>query len=117
MRVTKPVSITRCRFDRPGWISYFSRSNQLTVPSMTRKSEAASEPASFETAIEELESIVRAMEDGKLPLDSALERYQRGVDLVRHCQSALNAAEQKVQILEDGLLRDFPADASARGDD
>ena len=84
---------------------------------MTRKSEAASDPASFETAIEELESIVRAMEDGKLPLDSALERYQRGVDLVRHCQLALNAAEQKVQILEDGLLRDFPADAGARDND
>lgn len=84
---------------------------------MTVKAEPASAPVSFEHAIEELEAIVRAMEDGKLPLDSALERYQRGVDLVRQCQSALNAAEQKVQILEDGLLRDFPADGDARTDD
>lgn len=75
---------------------------------MTRKAEAASAPASFEQAIEELEAIVRAMEDGKLPLDGALERYQRGVELVRHCQTALSAAEQKVQLLEDGLLRDLP---------
>lgn len=75
---------------------------------MTRKAEAASAPASFEQAIEELEAIVRAMEDGKLPLDGALERYQRGVELVRHCQTALSAAEQKVQMLEDGLLRDLP---------
>jgi exodeoxyribonuclease VII small subunit len=75
---------------------------------MTRKAEAASAPASFEQAIEELETIVRAMEDGKLPLDGALERYQRGVELVRHCQTALSAAEQKVQMLEDGLLRDLP---------
>lgn len=75
---------------------------------MTRKAEAASAPASFEQAIEELEAIVRAMEDGKLPLDGALERYQRGVELVRQCQTALSAAEQKVQILEDGLLRDLP---------
>jgi exodeoxyribonuclease VII small subunit len=83
---------------------------------MTPTTEAASEPASFENAIAELEAIVREMEDGKLPLDGALERYQRGVDLVRQCQSALNAAEQKVQILEDGLLRDFPVDGSARSD-
>lgn len=77
---------------------------------MTRKAEAASAPASFEQAIEELEAIVRAMEDGKLPLEGALERYQRGVELVRHCQAALSAAEQKVQLLEDGLLRDLPGD-------
>jgi len=83
---------------------------------MTPTTEAASEPASFENAIAELETIVREMEDGKLPLDGALERYQRGVDLVRQCQSALNAAEQKVQILEDGLLRDFPLDGSTRSD-
>jgi exodeoxyribonuclease VII small subunit len=83
---------------------------------MTPTTEAASEPASFENAIAELETIVREMEDGKLPLDSALERYQRGVELVRHCQTALNAAEQKVQILEDGLLNDFPLDGSARSD-
>ena len=75
---------------------------------MTRKAEAASAPASFEQAIEELEAIVRAMEDGKLPLDGALERYQRGVELVRQCQTALSAAEQTVQMLEDGLLRDLP---------
>lgn len=74
---------------------------------MTRKADKAPEPASFEQAIEELEAIVRAMEDGRLPLDGALERYQRGVELVKHCQTALNAAEQKVQILEDGLLREF----------
>jgi exodeoxyribonuclease VII small subunit len=80
---------------------------------MTRKADTASAPSSFEHAIEELEAIVRAMEDGKLPLDGALERYQRGVELVRHCQSALNAAEQKVQMLEDGLLRDFPVDTGS----
>ncbi|WP_018411770.1 exodeoxyribonuclease VII small subunit [Methyloversatilis thermotolerans] len=74
---------------------------------MIRKADTASTPASFEQAIEELESIVRAMEDGKLPLDGALDRYQRGVELVRFCQEALNTAEQKVQILEEGLLKDF----------
>jgi exodeoxyribonuclease VII small subunit len=84
---------------------------------MSRKAEAPSAPVSFENAIDELEAIVRTMEDGKLPLDGALERYQRGVELVRHCQSALNAAEQKVQILEDGLLRDFPPDGTPRSDD
>jgi exodeoxyribonuclease VII small subunit len=76
---------------------------------MIRKADTASAPASFEQAIEELESIVRAMEDGRLPLDGALDRYQRGVELVRFCQDALNSAEQKVQMLEEGLLKDFSA--------
>lgn len=63
--------------------------------------------ASFEQALDELDTIVRAMEEGKLPLDHALDQYQRGVALVRYCQSTLDEAEQKVKVLEGSLPRDF----------
>jgi exodeoxyribonuclease VII small subunit len=64
-------------------------------------------PISFEAALEELESIVQTMEAGQLPLETSLAAYQRGIELLKHCQDALAAAEQKIQILEGGALRDF----------
>ena len=48
------------------------------------------------------------METGKLSLEESLAAYQRGAALLRHCQGALAAAEQKIQVLEAGQLQDLP---------
>ena len=61
----------------------------------------------FEAALTELEQIVHTMEDGRLPLEESIEAYRRGSELLRHCQQQLSDAERKIQILEDGALRDF----------
>ena len=61
-------------------------------------------PKSFESAIAELEAIVQEMETGAIPLEQALERYQRGANLLKHCQQTLQAAEQRVQQLENDVL-------------
>jgi exodeoxyribonuclease VII small subunit len=53
----------------------------------------------FEQARGELEKLVERLERGDLPLDEALRTFERGVALTRHCQSALKAAQQKVEIL------------------
>jgi exodeoxyribonuclease VII small subunit len=53
----------------------------------------------FEQALAELESLVERLERGDLPLDEALKSFERGVALTRHCQSCLQAAQQKVDIL------------------
>jgi exodeoxyribonuclease VII small subunit len=53
----------------------------------------------FEEALAELESLVERLERGDLPLDEALKVFERGVALTRHCQSSLQAAQQKVEIL------------------
>jgi exodeoxyribonuclease VII small subunit len=53
----------------------------------------------FEQALAELESLVERLERGDLPLDEALKTFERGVELTRHCQAALKAAQQKVEIL------------------
>jgi exodeoxyribonuclease VII small subunit len=66
-------------------------------------------PPSFESALQELVAIVQAMETGSAPLEESLAAYERGVALLRHCQETLNAAEKKLQILENGVLRDFDA--------
>lgn len=80
--------------------------------------QAATPPASelkFEAALAELEQIVQNMEGGRLPLEESLDAYRRGSELLKHCQQQLGAAERKIQILENGALRDFePTNGEAR---
>jgi exodeoxyribonuclease VII small subunit len=72
-----------------------------------------SKDRSFEESLAELEALVTAMERGELPLDEALRQFERGVQLTRECQSALQLARQKVQILQQTaagpVLTDFSA--------
>ncbi|HUY04352.1 MAG TPA: exodeoxyribonuclease VII small subunit [Rhodocyclaceae bacterium] len=70
-------------------------------------------PVSFEAALAELEAIVREMEAGALPLEQSLAAFERGTALLKHCQDALGAAEQKLQILEAGQLSDLSAGSTA----
>jgi len=77
---------------------------------MVKKEQSATPinpPASFETAMSELETIVNAMERDDLPLEQALAHYQRGIDLLNHCQNTLANAEQRIRILEQGVLREL----------
>jgi exodeoxyribonuclease VII small subunit len=55
--------------------------------------------ADFEHSLAELESIVARLEQGELSLDESLQQFERGVGLTRICQSALDQAEQKIEIL------------------
>ena len=53
----------------------------------------------YEAAVAELESLVERLEQGDISLEESLKLYERGVLLTRDCQEALQAAEQKVQML------------------
>ncbi len=53
----------------------------------------------FEESLSELEAIVNEMENGDLPLHTALEKFERGIKLSRQSQQSLEQAEQKVKIL------------------
>jgi exodeoxyribonuclease VII small subunit len=47
------------------------------------------------------------MEAGQLPLEQSLAAYKRGAELLQYCQSALQAAEQQVKILEENTLKPY----------
>ncbi len=84
--------------------------------------DAALPPANalkFEAALAELEQIVRNMEGGRLPLEESIAAYRRGSELLKHCQQQLADAERKIQVLENGALRDFeaPSDPAPLPDD
>jgi exodeoxyribonuclease VII small subunit len=51
----------------------------------------------FERAIEELESIVKRLEDGRVPLEESVAIYERGEALKRRCEELLRQAEARVQ--------------------
>ena len=51
----------------------------------------------LEQALEKLEVILREMEEGKLPLEDLISRFEDGVKLVKTCQDRLQAAEKRIQ--------------------
>ena len=67
---------------------------------------------SFEDALTELEGIVRRLEGGQVKLDEAIQSYERGAQLKRHCEQKLNEAQQRVDrivIGPDGAVTVEPA--------
>ena len=51
----------------------------------------------FERAIEELETIVKRLEEGKVPLEESVAIYERGETLKRRCEELLRQAEARVE--------------------
>ena len=62
-------------------------------------SEATEKPQSFESALEQLEKIVKELETGDLPLEKSLELFEKGMELSENCRRQLSAAETRVEML------------------
>ena len=74
---------------------------------MTEPRADATDPASYEAALAELEQLVQAMESGRMPLDALLNSHRRGAQLLEFCRARLQAVEAQVKLLEDGQLKDW----------
>ena len=65
----------------------------------------------FEETLKELETIISKLEVGSLPLDKALNEFEKGIKLTKQGQNQLQKAEQRIQILlaenGDSALTDF----------
>ena len=69
------------------------------------------EMVDFETALSELEDIVERLESGDTSLEGAIDAYERGVRLKKHCEGKLRAAQLRVDKSEmDGTLSQEPLD-------
>jgi exodeoxyribonuclease VII small subunit len=66
----------------------------------------------FGAALNELESIVSALETGTLELEESLNRYERGVSLLKSLQSRLSDAQQRVTVLLGELEAEAAADVT-----
>jgi exodeoxyribonuclease VII small subunit len=73
---------------------------------------------SFDAALGELENIVQQLEQGDLPLETALKQFERGIQLARVSKQKLEQAEQQVQILlqqgEQEKLAPFSVEQTTR---
>ncbi len=74
-----------------------------------------SKKENLEKSLADLEKLVEELEDGELPLEEAMKKFEQGVKLTRSAQAALKDAEQKVEVLlksagGDEALEDFDAD-------
>ena len=54
---------------------------------------------SFETGLQELEQIVKEMESGELPLERALELFEKGMKISETCRKQLEEAETRIEVL------------------
>lgn len=93
---------------------------------MTRRTKQSDPPAdsqpptdqpSFEDSLEELEAIVQSMDGDRLPLEDLLAKYERGTQLIKICQSSIDLAQQRVELIMAGksgaTLEPFSAEAAA----
>lgn len=67
----------------------------------------------FETALKQLESIVKEMESGDLALEQTLKKYEAGIEKVRYCMEILDSTEKKITQLTrdlDGSIKETPFD-------
>jgi exodeoxyribonuclease VII small subunit len=65
---------------------------------------------SFEGCLEQLEKIVKELENGDLPLEKSLELFEKGMELSEACRRQLSAAESRVEILlkKEGKIETAP---------
>jgi exodeoxyribonuclease VII small subunit len=64
---------------------------------MAENTQADVKKLSFERAIEELELIVKRLEEGRVPLEESIAIYERGEALKRRCEELLRQAEARVE--------------------
>ncbi len=84
-------------------------------PMPARKSTTASansaaasiEDMGFEDAMAELDNLIQAVENNRLPLEETLQSYQRGQQLIARCTALLRDAEQRIQQFDGERLNDF----------
>ncbi|HZJ94393.1 MAG TPA: exodeoxyribonuclease VII small subunit [Thiopseudomonas sp.] len=68
----------------------------------------------FEQSLNDLQTLVERLESGDLSLEESLTTFEQGIALTRECQSALQDAEQRIQLLleKNGTLTEQPDDGS-----
>ncbi len=63
---------------------------------------------SLEEAFEQIEEVIARLEDEEITLEESFQEYNRGMQLLKHCNEAIDKVEKKVlQINEEGGLDEF----------
>jgi exodeoxyribonuclease VII small subunit len=74
----------------------------------------------FEQSMKQLERIVQELEDGDLPLEKAIKKFEEGINLTKFCSQKLDETEKKISILlenAEGQVIEKPFNAEDETDD
>jgi len=66
---------------------------------MTKKQKTDIEKLTFEQSINQLKTIVQKIEQGEIPLDDSLDKYEQGMLLIKHCRDILKKAEKRIETI------------------
>jgi len=83
---------------------------------MPRKKDSlmpTSPATSFEDALAGLETIVESMEHESLPLEELVASYEKGSALLNHCETILQSARSRIELITLRNLNDSPLEAEA----
>ena len=83
---------------------------------MTEEKDNQKDELSFEQAMEQLEKIVRVLEEGDVPLEKAIELYKKGMELSKVCNNKLQAVEKETTHImkENGDTEEFDMEEELR---
>jgi exodeoxyribonuclease VII small subunit len=79
---------------------------------MATEKSGETEPRDFEEALTGLESIVKELEKGELSLEGSLARYEQGIRLAKYCNTKLEEAEKRIELLQVTEAGDPKRDAT-----
>ena len=74
----------------------------------------------FEQSIKQLEKIVAELESDDIAIESALKKFEEGIELSTYCARILDETEKKVNLLlknQDGSLSEAPFEGSENPDE
>ena len=63
----------------------------------------------FESGMEKLESIVRAMESGDMPLEESFQAYEEGMKIAKELKNILKAGDERIRVLTESGEREMDA--------
>ena len=88
----------------------------MAAKKTAKKTDADSQPG-FEQALEELEQLVEAMENEELPLEQLVANYEKGSKLLAHCQTVLDSARERIELITLENQQDSGLEHPAASDD
>lgn len=56
----------------------------------------AKKKITFESAIEELENIIDELDGGNIPLNTLMDKYKKGMDLLNFCHDEIENAQKNI---------------------
>jgi exodeoxyribonuclease VII small subunit len=83
------------------------KTSPTTPPNAADHAGSAVDTLDFEAAMAELEQLIQAVENNRLPLEETLQSYQRGQQLIARCSTLLRDAEERIRQFDGEQLIAF----------